>query len=343
MRIEPVDPRDERAFDEWFAVVDEVLRAVRLGEVDHTRQEQRATALDGLPAPDGTPPAVERQDLLLARDDDGRAVGAARLERPLTDNTAVGFVLLHVAPPDRRRGVGTALLADVAARCQDDGRSVLMTELDEAPADLGRSPGRAFLEQAGFAEVLVEVRRDLALPVDPARLDAVEAAARVHADGYVLRTWSARCPDDLVDDRAELARRMSLDVPLGDLSWQEEAWDADRVRRREQLVAQQGRSVLGAGAVHEASGALVAFTEVAGSEHLPERVHQWETFVLDSHRGHRLGTLVKTAVLRRIAVELPQARTMLTANATTNAPMIAVNEALGFRPNGAVTAWERKV
>lgn len=343
MRIEQVDPRDERTFGAWFAVCDAALRAVRPGEVDHTWQDQRATALDGMPAPDGTPPAVELQDLLLARDDGGRAVGAARLERPLTDNTAVGFFLLHVPPADRRRGTGTALLDEVTARCKDSGRSLLVTELDEAPADLGRSPGRAFLQQAGFDEVLVEVRRDLALPVEPARLDAVEAAAREHADGYVLRTWRDRCPDDLVDDRAELGRHMSNDVPLGDLAWGEESWDADRVRAREHLVAQQERTVLGAGAVHEATGRMVAFTEVAVSRHLPERVHQWETFVLDAHRGHRLGTLVKTAVLRRIADELPQARTVITTNATTNAPMIAVNEALGFRPNGALTAWQRRL
>ena len=342
MRIEQVDPRDAQAFDAWFAVLDASLRSVRPGEVDHTRQQELATALDGSDAEDGTPPAVERQDLLLARDDGGAPVGAARLEQPLTDNEGVVFFVLHVHPDARRRGVGTALLDEVARRAQDAGRPVLMTELDEPPHEQGRSAGRAFAERAGFRQALLEVRRDLALPVDPALLDAVEAEAAPRAVGYALRTWRARCPDDLVDTRADLARHMSNDVPLGDLTWQEEAWDADRVRRREQLVAEQGRTVLGAGAVHEATGEMVAFTEVAVAEALPERVHQWETFVLDAHRGHRLGTLVKTAVLRRLADELPQARTMITANADTNAPMIAVNEALGFRPNGWLTAWERK-
>jgi RimJ/RimL family protein N-acetyltransferase len=133
---------------------------------------------------------------------------------------------------------------------------------------------------------------------------------------------------------------MSLDVPLGDLSWQEEAWDAERVRRREDLAARQGRTVLGAGALTP-DGRLVAFTEVGTSDEVPERVVQWETFVLAAHRGHRLGMMVKTAVLRRIACELPQARRVVTTNAETNGPMVAVNDALGFRPNGLLVAFER--
>jgi RimJ/RimL family protein N-acetyltransferase len=133
---------------------------------------------------------------------------------------------------------------------------------------------------------------------------------------------------------------MSLDVPLGDLQWGEEAWDAARVRRREELVARQGRTVLGAGTVAP-DGEMVAFTEVAVADESPERVHQWETFVTATHRGRRLGTLVKTAVLRRLADELPQARTMSTCNAGTNAPMVAVNEVLGFRPNGLLVAFQK--
>jgi thymidylate synthase (FAD) len=71
----------------------------------------------------------------------------------------------------------------------------------------------------------------------------------------------------------------------------------------------------------------VAFTELVASDGLPERLVQWETFVLAAHRGHRLGTLVKTAVLRRVAAELPQARRVVTTNAEVNGPMIAVNDA----------------
>jgi GNAT superfamily N-acetyltransferase len=305
-----------------------------------TLRAVRAAALAGRRADDGTPLAEELVELLAARAD-SRLVGTARVEMPLSDNTGVCFFELSVLPSARRRGVGTALLDEVAARAKAAGRPVLMSEVDEPPAVQGRSAGRALLTRHGFAEALVEVRRDLALPVPAARLAAVDAACWPHAPGYRVRTWRGRCPDDLVEGRADMARQMSLDVPLGDLTWGEEAWDAARVRRREELVGRQGRTLLGAGAV-DPSGAVVAFTELAVDDEVPERVHQWETFVLAAHRGRRLGTLVKTGVLRRVASELPEARVLTTHNAASNGPMIAVNEVLGFRTNGVLCAFQRE-
>lgn len=340
MRIEEVDPADDGAFADWFAVVDDVAKHDRPGETGWLARELRAAALAG--RGEGEAPPDERHDLLLARVD-GAPVGAAQVELPLSDNRHVLGVQLHVRPQARRRGVGTALLEQAVRRGRDAGRTALMGELDEPPALEGRSPGRAFCTRHGLVEALEEVRRDLAVPVDPARLDALEAACAPHAVGYRVRTWRDRCPDDLLEDRAALGRTMSTDAPFGELSWQEESWDADRVRRREALLERQGRGMLGAGAVHKATGALVAFTEVAVPLAAPERVHQWETLVVEPHRGHRLGLLVKAAVLRRLPVEWPAARLVSTCNARSNAPMIAVNEALGFVPNGRLSSWERQL
>lgn len=341
MQIEDVDPRDDDAFAHWFAVVDAVTRDLRPDETGWLPEELRQSSLDGQPRTDGSPPPDELYELLAARDDDGRPVGAARLELPMTDNQHVGFFTLDVLPDAHRRGVGTALLDELAARTRAAGRTTLMCDHDEPPALAGRSPGRFFLQRHGFTEALVEARRDLALPVDPERLDALDADCWLHARDFRVLTWCDHCPDELLDDRAELARAMSVDVPLGELSWQEEVWDGARVRRREELAVRQGRACFVGGAVHEPTGRLVAFTEVAVPLAAPDRVHQWETMVLGDHRGHRLGTLVKTAVLRHLAAEVPQARLVSTTNALTNGPMIAVNEALGFRLNGVVTSWQR--
>ena len=340
MELEEVDPRDDVAFADWFGVVDASLRAARPGEVDHLPGDLRAAALDGRPGDDGSPPPDEQQHLLLVRDA-GEPLGAARVELPMADNRHTVGALVHVRPEHRRRGVGSTLLKAVEEHGRRHQRTTLMVELDEPPHLQGRSPGRTALERAGLRQVLLEVRRDLALPVDPSHLDALDAACAPHAAGYLVRTWGGHCPDDLVDDRAALGRAISTDAPLGGLEWEEEEWDAARVRRREEQVAAMGRTCLAAGAVHEETGTMVAFTELAAPAEGEGLVHQWETVVLRDHRGHRLGTLVKTAALRRLARELPQARTIVTCNADSNRPMIAVNESLGYRPNGTLTAWQR--
>lgn len=336
MEVREVDPGDVAAFAPWHDVLTAAHQALRPDDVLPDADESRATALAGRPERDPS----ELIELLLVLDGD-RPVGGARIELPLRDNTHVSYAEGAVLPAARGRGAGRALLDAWVERTRGLGRTLLMTELDEPPE--GNAAGRRFLERHGFQEALVEVRRDLPLPVPDALLDRLEAACAPHAVGYELVSWRGRCPDELVGERAALGRAMSTDVPLGSLDWQEEVWDAARVRERERLVAEQGRTSVVAAARESRTGRLVAFTELAARPARPEQVDQWETLVLAEHRGRRLGTLVKVAALRRLGREVPGARFVSTSNATTNAPMIAVNEALGFAPAGRLGTWQRRL
>lgn len=80
----------------------------------------------------------------------------------------------------------------------------------------------------GWTCDLRETRRELKLPPDETRLAAVEIDARAASRGYELVTWRAHTPDEFVEDRALLERRMTTDAPHGDLP--EEEWDAARIR-----------------------------------------------------------------------------------------------------------------
>lgn len=269
---------------------------------------------------------------------DGTVVGALRLIVPLRDNPTAAVVDLAVAPDRRRRGLGTLLLEEGVRLARELGRTELICEVDEPGPD---APGRSFAERHGWTCDLLETRRDLALPLDEQRLRAVEDAARRASAGYSLVEWRDRTPDELLDDRAVLERRMTTDAPHGELPVEEEHWDAERVREYERVHADRGRTVLSAGAVQD--GRLVAFTDLHLPRATPERAHQGGTLVLVEHRGHRLGGLVKAAVLRRVLREHPQVRTITTYNSDGNRPMVAVNEALGFVPAGALSSWSARV
>ena len=336
MRIEQVDPRDDEAFLQWFTVEDRVEEHLRPGEPHGVLAERRASALAALD-PDHALGVVT----LLALDGDS-AVGSAGLELPRRDNLHLAEGSVSVLPGARRRGVGSALLAELERLAAEHGRTTVIVGVDEPPELVGRSPGRAFAQRHGYALAQTEVRRDMPLPVDPERVARLAAECAEHAPDYAVRTWRDRCPDDLLDGMALLKVAMSRDVPLGDTDLQEEVWDAARLRQREQVVAAQGRTFFAAGAVHQATGRLVAFTDVGISHAEPERAFQWETLVLSEHRGRRLGTLVKLACLQRIAQEHPASRYVSTWNAEENAPMIRVNDALGARTNGELSWWQRR-
>jgi hypothetical protein len=63
--------------------------------------------------------------------------------------------------------------------------------------------------------------------------------------------------------------------------------------------------------------------------------------VLDEHRGHRLGLAVKLANLDFLARELPTAHRVITSNAAVNAPMIAVNDLMGFEIDAIGAFWQK--
>ncbi len=332
MEVCEVDPRDDAAFAAWFEVLAAAGELDRPGEPDWLPVEQRAISLHGT----GDDPDV--RCVLLAVREEGRTVGAARMEIPQRDNPHLVEMVLAVHPELRRRGVGRALVDEMDRRTRALGRTTLLTYVDE-PA--GPSVNRLAGQALGYEVAQEEVRRDIDLPIDAVRAKELHEICREHAADYEVRLWWDCCPYDLVDDRAVLGAAMSTDVPKDDMDWREEVWDAARVRRKEQQSLDMDRTSVTAGAVHVPTGRMVAYTEMGVPRTSPSRVYQWDTLVLRAHRGHRLGMLVKLHALGELAAKVPDARFISTWNAQENAPMIAVNDALGARTNGRVLCMQR--
>lgn len=275
--------------------------------------------------------ATGREDLellLFGAFVDGVMWGAARVELRLLDNlhAAAGFYYVH---PDRRRqGFGRALVEASYDVATDRGRRLMVTET-YAPVD-DTSPGLQFAEAMGFETALVDGMKVVDLPATEPLWDTLEAKVTTAHTDYLLRTWRDGVPDELVPGYCRLNELFFEQAPMGDLDVQPEAWDADRVRDRERHNAKLGRHDLCAGAVAP-DGALVGLTEVAVSDHAPHWGFQSGTLVAPEHRGHRLGLAVKLANHRQVRERFPDCRLLLTGNADVNAPMNAINAALGYR------------
>ena len=92
-----------------------------------------------------------------------------------------------------------------------------------------------------------------------------------------------------------------------------------------------------------ASGELAAFTQLAVDPADPSWGFQELTAVARPHRGHRLGLLVKVAMLELLAEREPQLTQIVTGNAGTNQHMIAINAQLGFEVLDEWLYWELDV
>jgi GNAT superfamily N-acetyltransferase len=322
---------DDQFFLDWCEVWAAGQRADTPGDPPRAATEHVALGRQ-LVAPGGSRDGAHRAAVV-----DGAVVGALRLILPVKDNPTVAVVDLAVHPAHRRRGIGTVLLEEAVALAAARGRTELITEVVEPGPG---TAGRGFALRHGWTCDLLETRRDLTLPADEALLSDVAAEAARASARYDVVTWRDRTPDALLEDRALLERRMTTDAPHGDLPVEEEDWDGERVREYETSHIARGRTVLSAGAVTD--GRLVGFTDLQIPLAQPQRAHQAGTLVLREHRGHRLGARMKVAVLRELTAAFPDVRCISTYNAEDNAPMVAVNEALGFRPAGQLSTWSTR-
>ncbi len=279
--------------------------------------------------------------LYVARLDD-EVVATAFVGLPMMENTHTGHVHVRVARDQRRRGHGGAVARYLLDQLREEGRTQANWHTG-SPLE-GRSPGEFMSEGLGATPALRSIRRELRLA--ELRRDALEGqltALLGAAEGYELRAWQGPCPDELLDGAAEILPRVLTDSPRGDLDMDDEVWDGARYREYESMIAARRRTSLATVALERPTGRLVAYTELNVPDLDSRVVAQQGTVVLPEHRGRRLGLTVKLANTLALLDAYPQAETVQTSNASENEHMIAVNEALGFRPAERSTIWQLKL
>jgi GNAT superfamily N-acetyltransferase len=268
----------------------------------------------------------------------GTPVGYLRLELPLLDNLQNAGGELWVDPAYQRRGVGRALWTYATDRLRALGRKRITVE------SLDSTEATGFAAAVGAAAALREARSRLDVTAaDRQRLDAMLAEAWTHAEGYRLIHWEGVPPERYIDDVAYLDSRFVTDAPMGDLEWEAESIDADRVRKHEQRWLDRGVDRYHSGMVHAESDRLVAWTTLSGSADTPAHMFQHITLVDPPHRGHRLGIVVKLGNLAFAREHRPHLTAIDTWNATSNEYMLAINRAMGFRAVDTWVEWQGTV
>jgi GNAT superfamily N-acetyltransferase len=289
---------------------------------------------------------------------EGTMVARSWIRFPLQENVDGALVRVDVLSAFEGQGMGQQLLRHAEAMAAERGRRILQSFTEhpavfdpDGPAVLRPATGTGglpagdrpvrFALAAGYR--LEQVARFSALDMPPveATLAALESEALSVASDYELLAWKDHCPEEYVDQLAVLMGRMSTDAPAGGLHNDAEKWDAGRVRHAEEVWKRTGQESLVAAARHRASGELAAYTVLQFSASRPWLAWQDDTLVAKTHRGHRLGMLVKLLNLRSLVNEHPTVERVLTFNAAENEHMLAINVALGFRPAGYDGEWQR--
>ena len=276
------------------------------------------------------------QETWLALDDSGEPCGWYSLSLPQRENRHRAWLNLAVHAARRRAGRGTMLLRHAAGRAAQAGRTLLEGQAREG------SPGAMFAGTVKARLSLTGVHRVLPLDRVPAsRRAGLREQAEAAARGYTLRSWAGPAPEDAVAGVAAVNGALA-DAPRA-AGEEEQVWDVARVRLDEHRVEAMGLRAHVVAAQAPVTGDLAALTQVCVDPATPEWGFQELTAVARPHRGHRLGLLLKLAMLDLLAAEEPQLTRIVTGNDAGNEHMIAINDQLGFEVLDRWPWWELDV
>jgi mycothiol synthase len=266
--------------------------------------------------PDRTPPRLENLRHHLASDSDLTYL-VARLDG---DPVGCGFVRpwpsgnadahLVVVPHARRRGVGSALLADLSICARSVGSETLQGELRKDDAD-----SRGYFERRGYRivggeEAVALDLRELEAPVlpSPPGIEIVSRAER----------------PDILEALYPIGLEAVEDIPGVDERPTFEQWraiDVDRPTRKPQLffIALAGHEPIG----------------YATMDDFGRDAHHGLTAVKREWRRRGVATALKHAQIA--AAKAAGFRRLVTGSEERNAPMRNLNAKLGYRPEPSLS------
>ena len=224
----------------------------------------------------------------------------------------------------RRRGIGTDLLRRVPELAHS--RKITMLTGWSTEAD-----GKSFVRAVGAK--VASRRRENRLDLGRVDWSMVESWAREgprRSSSAKLRWFRDRIDEDVLEPYAKVYTEIANQQPWDDMEHGAFVHDVAWFRERANRFAAVGETWRTAISV-EPGGEISGLTEMVYN---PEDVHligQGLTGVREPFRGRGLGKWLKAEMLLRLREEFPQVRIVSTWNATTNAAMLAINDALGFR------------
>ncbi|MEV4281340.1 GNAT family N-acetyltransferase [Actinoplanes xinjiangensis] len=248
------------------------------------------------------PPGGNRIHLLAERG--GEVIGSASAFRDTRSaDDGFGRVALHVRPRRRGRGVGAALLAEAVAHLRSIGVRRASSWAQPEAVGFARAHGFEPSREMRFSALDLSGFGDRPFVPAPPGIQVVRL--REVAEDKLYEADVAAATDEPGD-----APPQPTPYPL----WRYEIWDEPGLDRDASTAAL-------------ADGEIVSFSLVLRDG---DRIWSDMTATVPEHRGRGLARLVKTAALRRAAAS--GVRTAYTSNDEENAPMLAVNDRLGYRP-----------
>jgi len=239
-------------------------------------------------------------------------------------NEHIAWIGLSVRAPNRRQGLGRAMLAKVAELAGEREKTTIQGSSEE-------EDGKAFLRAVGAQVAQRGLENRLYFDeVDWPMLDSWVAGGAARNPNTSLRWCLGRIDDDILVPFCTTLTEVFNQQPFGEMERGDFIFTPEVVRTRQNSFGEVGGKVVTVMS-QEPDGDVSGLTEMG---YLPSDgpiIHQWMTGVRRTNMRRGIGKWLKAAMLLRVRRDFPHVRIVTTGNATTNEAMLSINNRLGFR------------
>lgn len=241
----------------------------------------------------------------------------------IVGNEHILRVSISVLSEHRRQGIGLKLLRNAYDYAIENNKTLVMGNISE-------DDGRSFLRVLGAKEALnMRDCRTVLEKIDWSMVDEWEREGSNRSPESTLEIFT-RIPDAILEDYCRVYTEVFNQMPFDELEIGQRVFEPIQWRKEEESDAKIGIIRL-TGIVREKNGAISGLSDVYYTPSLSPLMHQFLTGVQEKYRGTGKGKWLKAALLHRVKQDFPDIETISTTTATSNAPMLAINELLGFK------------
>jgi mycothiol synthase len=263
------------------------------------------------------------------------AIASGKVELSETQ-TQTMFSSISVLPRYRRRGLATRLLEPLKEFARQNEKNTLLLEsTDRVPA------GAEFLQhieaKPGFENH--DHRLDLS-KLDQNLMQKWIDEAKDHLPDFTLLFWYELPPDAFIDSYCQMMNNGIETQPSGSIEFPFQIVTPETVRERANLHEKNGYKHWILAAVETNTGQIVGGTEIMFHPNTSKIIFQGGTSVLTTFRNRGIGRWLKATMVFKLLEEVPEAHWINTDNADANAPMLKINEEMGFTPYQASCFWQ---
>lgn len=234
----------------------------------------------------------------------------------------------------RNRGVAKALLKEVVKILKELGKPVIYS-------DVGEESGHEMIKKLGFAEIAMESaeNRLYLKNVDWDRMNQWVKEGPKRSPTTKMTSF-IEVPDDLLERFTKFHTTAMNTIPKEGMEL--EGIFTPESRRIEEEKYHKMGSIWRTLMTVEEDGEISGLTELIYNEKEPHYALQELTAVLPKYRGRGLGKWLKASMLLYMHETYPAIEYIITGNADVNAPMLAINEKMGYRRYRGVIVYKFK-